>query len=549
MIEIGNRYSKALMIQRKINEILIDIFGSFKKKTNVKKNYVEYISSLLYIKYINNLKSDINVSFENIYKERKNYYVANIIDDELEKLRKELKNDDLFSNIKFKDIVIYREIGEENILGNIIEWIYSLEKYMEDYSRSSTNIISKAYEYVLENNVIKEDTITEQKEFYTPFYITDIMSYMIKERDTESVFDPSCGSGNFLISANQGRKLKTIGVERNLTTYNICMTNLLLHGIVDSDIIYQNEKRMYNIKYDIAISNPPFSQKDWIEKMPEDNLFYIKENGVPQSAVADYVYVLNMFRNLNENGKMAVILPHGVLFRENETEVRKKLIKNNCIDAIIGLPENLFYFTRVSVIILILSKNKKDDKVLFIDASKEYLNERRNNSLPLEVQKMLINTYKNRKEIEHYSYLASKQEIEKNNFNLTIKRYVKEKVVVRPKAKKQDILEELKNLEKEQNILEENINDVLETLGIQEIFEKNEKEKQEEIYTIDYGKIGKNIKQIRRERQYTMEQLAEKLNISVAFLSRIENATSHIRLERLGEICKILNVSLLDILK
>lgn len=535
--------------QIKINQVLCDICNAFKLNTNIKKNYIEYISALLYIKYINHFNKNIDINFEIIYKERKNYYITEIIDNELDNLRSKLKNESLFSNIKFKNVSIYRNMGEASFLETIIECIYKLESFIKDNESNKEDIIAKAYEYMLENIVMKDDITKQQKEFYTPSFITNIMASITMQEHTKNVFDPYCGSGNFLLSANQNKKIDTIGIEKELNIYNICMTNLLLHNIDNHNITCKDTIIKEKEKYDVILANPPFAQRNWINAMNAEDISYIFKSGLNATSVADYAYVLSMFNHLRDGGRMAVILPHGVLFRENELYVRRKLIENNCIETIIGLPENIFYGNRMSVIILVVSKNKKDDKVLFVDASKEYINERKNNILTEEMQKDLIDICINRKEVKYRSHLASIDEIGENSFNLTIKRYVKEEAIKKVKEEKRDIIMKLEKLEKEKGIIEENINDVLEALDIQEVFERKREDDNIIIGNIDYERIGNNIKKAREKEKYTQEEMAEKLDMSIAFLSRIERGTSHVNLKRLGQICDILNVPISDILK
>lgn len=524
-----------------INQRLSNLCDEFKNRTNVSKNYIEYISALLYMKYVKDYESNINVDFEKIYIKRNNFYIANIINEELEKMRNELNNNYLFSNIDFKNIVVYRKMGENNVLSDIIKKIYTLENNCEGNNKY---IIAKIYENILQESIINGDIIKMQNEFYTPKYITNMIANMVIQEESENVYDPYSGSGNLLLSANKNKKLKTMGIEKNINMYNICMTNLLLHNIENKDIQCQEYNLKKDMKFDIILSNPPFSQKGWHKEMSEEDKKYIEDMGLPKTAVGDYAYVLTMLKTLNKDGKMAVILPHGVLFRENEIKVRENLVQSNYIDAIIGLPENMFYSTRISVIVLVLLKNKKDDEVLFIDASKYYKNGRKNNTITEEMQEEIIDIYINRKQIEGCSYLASKEEIKKNQYNLTIKRYIKEPIKEKIKVRKQKIISELENLENEKDILEENIKDVIEALGIQEIFIKETKEQEEtKNNRINYIKIGEKIKRARKKIGYTQEQLAEKMEVSAAYIARIETGRTNINLARLIEICKMLNVS------
>ena len=341
----------------------------------------------------------------------------------------------------------------------IIENIYFLD--------NDKLMIVDAYQYILEEIIKKNDIIKEKWEFYTPLCITNLISDMIVNNDSY-IFDPHCGSGNLLISACRNGKNKVVGIEREVSIYNICMTNLLLHNIDNTHIMTQEYIVDTNIEYDIILSNPPFSQKNWMHEFDESDLRYIYKYGLRETSVADYAYVLRMLNHLSKEGKMAVVLPLGVLFRENEKHVRKNLIKDNWIDAIIGLPENLFYSNRIAVIILVLSKCKTDDKVLFIDASREYINYRKNNVLTEKMKNKIVNIYNNRDEKiieqENCFYLASKKEIEDNDFNLSINRYVRLNSYKKRSINREEILKNINKLESEKLSLESKISDILKSL-------------------------------------------------------------------------------------
>ena len=292
--------------------------------------------------------------------------------------------------------------------------------------------------------------------------------------------------------------------------------------------------------------NPPYSKKNWKEIIKYRPIF--EEYEISENSVGDYAFVISILDNLKDDGKMAVLLPHGVLFRENERKVRKNLIEKNEIEAIIGLPENLFYDTRIPVIMMIIAKNKVDKNILFIDASNEYKYKRFKNVLSEENQNKIINTYKERKEIEGFSRIVSINQVKENDYNLSIKKYIRKKYV-RNNIEQKQLVEQLKKLKDEQDILEENIKDILSILNIKDI-EKNEKTKKSKIYyDFDDKKIGDNIKNARIKKSYTQEMLAEKVELSCKYISRLEKGMTGIRLEMLAKICNALEVSIDEILK
>ena len=529
------------------NKLFWDICEDFKNQTNIKKNYLEYISALLYIKYANH--SGI-MNFKYLFEQRTNYYIAEYIDRVLRETVEQEKNRYLFQNVKFREIIIYRNIGEENILGIIIKRLYELINELEKRYGESKRFIANAYHYALIECASKKDINDLNGEIYTPTGIAKVMIELININKGGVVNDPSCGSGNILLNLPQNNNLKVFAKEEELGTYNLCITNLMLNEIDYKNVEFDDFKRDNMIGepkkiYDYIITNPPFIERN-IKSRFIHNQKIIREYDIRRLAPGDYGYIINMLDSLNKAGKMAIILPHGVLFRTTERIVRKKLIENNYIDAIIGLPENMFFGTRISVIIMILNKEKANKDILFIDASNEYVTKKKINIFSLENQTKIINTYKNREEIKGFSYVASIDEIMKTDYNLTIKKFIK-KQVNKKSINKEEIMKQLESLEKEKDILEENIKDVLEKLEEKEIFVVPKKK--DNISDIDYEQIGNNIKIARRNLNYTMEQLAEKLDISIGFLSRIERGATKISLDRLVQISEILGIPLEEVLR
>lgn len=524
-----------------INKELWDICRDFKLQCNI--DYIEYISALLYITYLES--SNIHV-LEELYIKRKNYYIGEEIDNILEKSIR-YKNSNLFYNIRFRDIKTYRSMGEENILTKVIERIYNLIIRIERKYGESQKYISEAYKYVITQDLSTDTINLRGGEIYTPIEIAKIMidCLQIKNKNAK-IMDPYCGSGNLLLSIPNNKGINVYGNEENLKAYNICMTSLLLASIDNRNIKlnkFEKEDNL-NIKYDYIISNPPFIERE-LKRRAIHNQKLINYYGIQELAPGDYSYVLNMFDSLTLEGKMAVILPHGVLFRETEKKVRKYLLQDNYIDAIIGLPENIFFGTKISVIIMILSKNKTQNNIMFIDASQEFTNKRKINILEKKNQDKIIDAYINRIDIPGYSKVATIEEIVKNDYNLNIKKYVK-KEIKRQKIKKEEIISNLDILENEKKILEENIRDVLEKLKIKEVLEAYETTVR--YSEVDYIRIGKNIRKARREKGYSQPEICKKLQITLDFLYRIEYGKTKITLDKLVEICKVLDVSIEELL-
>lgn len=513
---------------------LWNICNEFKNKTNMNSNYLEYISALLYLRYYD---SDI---FTKIYEQRENFYLNIIIDKEIENLRRESEDRNLFSDIQFKNISFYRSLGEKNVLNITIEQLYTICK------KSSKEYIANAYEFIIKKSAIKDIKGTEEI-FYTPQEIANVITEILIEKEKAEVYDPICSSGNFLIKAMEKGNAKIYGEEKNIEYYNILKTRILLNDIDGEEIKYQENTNIKNMKFDYIISNPPFSQRNWKYSIEDKRIF--NEYGLSENAVGDYAYVLTMLEKLKENGRMAVVLPHGVLFRENEKRVRQRLVEKNEIEAIIGLPENLFYNTRIPVIILVISKKRKKDTVMFIDASNEFKTEKNSNRLTQENQSKIIETYQKNKEIKGYSKIVNINEIKDNEFNLSIKKYII-KEEKKEYIEDTQLIKKLKNLEDEKDILEQNIKDILSVLNVKYFQEEKNKEKNnKEKYEIDDKKIGENIKKARIAKGYTQFELADKLEVMPTYIYRIERGMNGIRLQLLAEICNVLEISIEEIMR
>lgn len=335
--------------------------------------------------------------------------------------------------------------------------IQKIAEGIADFSTDS-DTLGDAYEYLI--GQFAAGSGKKAGEFYTPQQISTILSEIVtldsqdptmgKKKKFDKVLDFACGSGSLLLNVrkrikeNGGSVGKIYGQEKNITTYNLARMNMLLHGMKDTEFeIFHgdtllNQWNMLNemnpakkVEFDAIVANPPFSLR-W---EPDDTLaddFRFKSYGLAPKSAADFAFLLHGFHFLGKEGVMAIILPHGVLFRGGaEERIRTKLLKDNHIDTVIGLPSNLFYSTGIPVCIVVLKKCKKQDDVLFINAAEHYKPGKRQNTLregdigdPNDIQK-IIETYKYRPEhIERYARRVSMDEIEKNGYNLNISRYV-----------------------------------------------------------------------------------------------------------------------------
>lgn len=354
----------------------------------------------------------------------------------------------LFSEINLNSEKLGKTSKERN--DKLCTIIQKIAEGIADFS-TDTDTLGDAYEYLI--GKFAAGSGKKAGEFYTPQQISTILSQIVLldsqdpatglKSKLDKVLDFACGSGSLLLNVrqrmneNNGTIGKIYGQEKNVTTYNLARMNMLLHGMKDTEFeIFHgdtllNQWELLNelnpskkIEFDAIVANPPFSLR-W---EPNDTLaedFRFKSYGLAPKSAADFAFLLHGFHFLKDGGTMAIILPHGVLFRGGaEERIRKKLLKDNNIDTIIGLPSNLFYSTGIPVCILVLKKCKKEDDVLFVNASEHFDKEKRQNSLSDEHIKTIVETYKFRQERERYSRKVSMEEIKSNDYNLNISRYV-----------------------------------------------------------------------------------------------------------------------------
>jgi type I restriction enzyme M protein len=363
----------------------------------------------------------------------------------------------LFSEINLNSEKLGKTSAERN--KKLCTIIQKIAEGIAEFS-ADADTLGDAYEYLI--GEFAAGSGKKAGEFYTPQQISTILSEIVtldsqepktgKKKKLDKVLDMACGSGSLLLNVrkrikdNGGSVGKIYGQEKNITTYNLARMNMLLHGMKDTEFeifhgdTLENSWSLLNemnpskkTEFDAIVANPPFSLR-W---EPNDTLaedFRFKGYGLAPKSAADFAFLLHGFHFLGKEGTMAIILPHGVLFRGGaEERIRTKLLKDNHIDTVIGLPSNLFYSTGIPVCILVLKKCKKHDDVLFINASEQYKPGKRQNTLR-EGEKSgddkndilkIVKTYQNRPDHDKkYARRVSIDEIEKNGYNLNISRYV-----------------------------------------------------------------------------------------------------------------------------
>ncbi|WP_313636376.1 type I restriction-modification system subunit M [Empedobacter sp.] len=354
----------------------------------------------------------------------------------------------LFSEINLNSEKLGKTYQDRN--EQLCKIITKIAEGIADFSTDS-DALGDAYEYLI--GQFAAGSGKKAGEFYTPQRLSDILSEIVtldsqepklgRKKNLDKVIDFACGSGSLLLNVRKniveegGTVGQIYGQEKNITTYNLARMNMLLHGVKTNEFeifhgdtlkndwsILSEPNPAKKVEFDAIVANPPFSLKwDASEAMGED--FRFKGYGLAPKSAADFAFLLHGFHYLSRQGTMAIILPHGVLFRGGaEERIRTKLLKDNNIDAIIGLPSNLFYSTGIPVCIIVLKKCKKQDDVLVINASDYFEKGKRQNFLRDTDIEKIVDTYKNRTEEDRYSRRVSLDEIAKNDYNLNITRYV-----------------------------------------------------------------------------------------------------------------------------
>jgi type I restriction enzyme M protein len=354
----------------------------------------------------------------------------------------------LFSEINLASDKLGRKYADRN--AKLCAIISEIARGMALFS-TDTDTLGDAYEYLI--GQFAAGSGKKAGEFYTPQQISNILSAIVTldsqdpmtgmRGKLDSVFDFACGSGSLLLNvrhrmkATSGTIGKIYGQESNITTYNLARMNMLLHGVKDTEFeIYHGDSlkndwdwlREINPakkpQFDAVVANPPFSYRwDPKDEVSEDPRF--KNHGVAPKSAADFAFLLHGLHYLKDDGVMAIILPHGVLFRGGkEADIRTKLLKDGHIDTVIGLPPNLFYSTGIPVCILVLKKCKKPNDVLFINAVDHYVKGKRQNQLSDDHIQRIVRTYQHRDEQDRYSRRVLMKEIAENDYNLNISLYV-----------------------------------------------------------------------------------------------------------------------------
>ena len=464
-----------------IERVLWNACDSFRGKIDSSR-YKDYILSMLFVKYLSDVCKekkaqymaqydgdarrveramsrerftlDEDSTFDYLYDHRSDNGIGQMINVALSHIEEhnsgKLRN--VFRAIDFNSQVDFGDVKEKNaILQNLLKDFNGLD--LRPSQLSSADIIGDAYEYMIAN--FASDAGKKGGEFFTPSQVSQLVASLVKPQENDRIYDPTCGSGGLLLKAYKkvpSGKVAIYGQEQNAQTWALCNMNMFLHEVDFAKIWQgdtlsnpQNIEDDHLMKFQVVVANPPFSLDKWdsgfladvpvdakgkkVEKMsPSMDTWKRFDWGVPPSSKGDYAFVLHMLNSLDaENGRMAVVLPHGVLFRgASEGKIRKQLVDLNLLDAVIGLPANLFYGTGIPACILVFKKNRGRDDVLFIDASGEgnFQKDKNQNTLRDSDIDRIVSTYEQRENVDKYAYVASRDEIRENDYNLNIPRYV-----------------------------------------------------------------------------------------------------------------------------
>ncbi|WP_152056015.1 type I restriction-modification system subunit M [Aliarcobacter butzleri] len=450
--------------QSTINNVVWKACDTF-RGTMDGSDYKDYVLTMLFVKYLSDFykekleqlqseygdktdrieaklkkekfRLDENCTFDYLVKHKEAANLGDIMNKLLERIEEDNRDklEGIFRSIDFNNKNKLGDTKERNtILKNLIEDFSDTRLDLRPSMLEGNDVIGDAYEYLISH--FASDAGKKGGEFYTPSEVSTLLAKLVEPKEGEMIYDPTCGSGSLLIKASKeirSKNFRLYGQEKNGQTQALCKMNMFLHEINDAVIEWGDTIRnplhlQDNLlkTFDVVVANPPFSLDKWGADFAENDPFMrFNHYEVPPKSKGDYAFVIHMIKSLNEHGRMGVVLPHGVLFRgASEGKIRQKLIEQNLLDAIIGLPANLFFGTGIPAAILVFKKNRVNNDILFIDASREFDKAKNQNNLTDENIAKIIETYRNRSEIEKYSHVATLEEIQENDYNLNIPRYV-----------------------------------------------------------------------------------------------------------------------------
>jgi type I restriction enzyme M protein len=427
-----------------------------------------------------------NCTYDFLYNNRDKSNIGELINQALEDIEEKNKTklEGVFRNIDFNSETNLGETKDRNArLKNLIEDFADPRMNLRPSAIGNLDVIGNTYEYLIYR--FASNAGKKGGEFYTPPEVATLAAKLVQPKKGERIADPACGSTSLLIKVAREIKEQNFslyGQESNGSTWALGMMNMFLHGIDNARIEWgdtlRNPKLITSdqlMKFDIVVANPPFSLDKWGADDAADDKYKRFHRGIPPKSKGDYAFITHMVETMNEEtGRVGVIAPHGVLFRgSSEGKIRKRLIEENLLDAVIGLPPNLFYGTGIPAVILLFKKTRHTTDVLFIDASKGFEKEKKQNKLRDRDIKKILDTYLDYQSIDKYASRATREEIKENDYNLNIPRYIdtfeEEEEIDIPALQK-----DIKALENDLKAVRKEMNGYLEELGIIKRGDKNE---------------------------------------------------------------------------
>ncbi len=459
--------------QVEINNIVWRACDTFRGKVDPAQ-YKNYILTMLFLKYLSDLCKDKREQLEKKYKgdsqrikralDRERFVLPEGCDFDFLYANREKSNIGELVNSTLEQIEdknksklegVFQEIdfNSENALGKTKDRNRKIKSLLEDFHGddkrpldlrpshlTNRDVIGDVYEFLISR--FAANAGKKAGEFYTPKEVSTLLARLVEPKLGDTICDPACGSGSLLIQTSKqvhekdgspSKNFSLFGQESNGSTWALARMNMFLHDldsariewcdtITNPQLIDENKL----MKFNVVVANPPFSLDKWGADIAANDTFQRFSRGVPPKSKGDFAFISHMIETtVATDGRVGVIVPHGVLFRgASEGVIRQKIIEENLLDAVIGLPTNLFFGTGIPAAILVLKRNRENTNVLFIDASREYDAAKTQNRLADEHIEKIVATYRARENVDKYAYVADFDEIKENDFNLNIPRYV-----------------------------------------------------------------------------------------------------------------------------
>ena len=376
-----------------------------------------------------------------------------------------------------------KEVLTDSILQRLLQHFSLLD--LRNRNLAEPDMLGRAYEYLIK--MFADDAGKKGGEFYTPSKVVELIVKLIKPEEGMRVYDPTCGSGGMLIQSvdfvkgNGGnpQSLSLFGQEKNLGTWAIAKMNLLLHNLPDHTIVKGDTIREPKLiedgeimLFDRVIANPPFSLKEWGREEAEHDAYGRFQYGIPPKNAGDYAFIQHMVASLKADGMAGVVMPHGVLFRGGaEGKIRQGLLENDLLEAVVGLPSNLFYGTGIPACILIFNRNKTENRkgrVFFIAAESEFQEGKNQNTLRSENIEKIVKVFGQYEDVEKYARVVTLEEIKNNDYNLNITRYI-DKSEEEEQVDIESVIREIAELDVRQADIKTKLNGYLREIGVGEI--------------------------------------------------------------------------------